>query len=662
MASACEQEVVAGVFNVNDAQEHVYAFMREIRRLPKDKSAKPFLDVNEDGMLDSEARSALERLKIRLRNYLPGNIYNYEASWADGAITQEHLEKLCEDAYKALEGTILKEMELMKKVDPIQEEQEIHEAFGRERVKHFIGRKNYLNTIGEYIQEGNKQTLVVYGLPGSGKTALLSQAMLDLQRSHSDETIITRFIGATPGSSDDLLLLQSLCHQINSAYGIQESTIPSDYESLVKIFYERLSLATPNKKLIIFIDALDQLYQRNPARNLSWIPPELPVNVRLVVSSLPGECFTVLKSKLYASKLVELEPMPVGDGRVLLDLWLKDAGRTLQKTQRNMVLNGFESCRLPLYLRLAFEEAHKWKSYDIPATLSEDIPGIIRNLFARLFLEANHGKLLVARSLSYLAAAKNGLAEDEMLDVLSVDHEIMTDFRRRFPKSPDVDILPVAVWSRLYFDLEPYLAQLSFDNTSLLGFYHRELCEVVETDHMDDGNRKRCHIGLARYFANQPLYSGPEQLPNLRKLSELPYQQAHGQQWDDLEITLTDMKFLYSKICATTPHFLIEDYEEGLRTGYKSESLDFIMKAIRRSAHTLSEDPSQLAGQIVHRLMSSNISNVEKLVEQALKWDDVPWLCPLISSVTPANASLLKTLTGHVDGIGRLALFESLGS
>jgi WD40 repeat protein len=656
MASACEQEIEAGAFNVKDAHDHVYAFIREIRGLPEDQRAKHFVDIDENGLLEREARSALEQLRIRMRNYLPGNVYKYHANWENGTITYDHLEQLCEDVYETLKSVILKELEKVKNVDPIQEEQADHEAFGRERTQHFIGRKSFLTAIGKYIQEGNREPLVAYGSTGSGKTALLAKAMLEAQSFHSDANIIARFIGATPGSSDVLLLLQGLCRQISRAYGIEESTIPNDYQRLIGVFHDLLSSASSGKKLVIFIDALNQLYQRSPAENLSWLPPELPINVRLVVTTLPGEYLTILQSKLSPSLLLELEPMPLSEAQVLLDLWLKDAGRTLQEAQQNVILRGFESCGLPLYLRLAYEEARKWRSFDSPDNLNPGIRGIIRKLFARHSLEANHGKIFLTRSLSYLAASKNGLAEDEMLDILSTDKEIMNDFRRRFPNSPEADRLPVAVWSRLYADLEPHLVQLTADGTSLLNFYHPELRSVVETDFLINENKKECHFALARYFVNQLLKLGQEKFINLRKLSELPFQQAHGQRWEDFETTLTDLEFLYSKICTAMPHFLIDDYEEGFRAGYKSESLDIIVHAIRRSAHILSEDPTQLAGQIVSRLMFSDLPNVQKLVEQARKWNEAPWLRPLKLSDTQSSGSLLGTLTGHTDGVSRLAI------
>ncbi len=314
-------------------------------------------------------------------------------------------------------------------------------------------------------------------------------------------------------------------------------------------------------------EAQTQLSDAEGARSLVWLPSELPEHVRLVVSTLPGECLSALENKLPGDSLVELEPMPLEEGKELLNVWLKEAvpRRTLQEHQRKEVLTKFARSAqkegsdgqggLPLYLKLAFEEGRQWKSYT-PATetvLSEDIPGVIReNLFARLASPANHGHLLVERSLAYLAAGKNGLSEDEVLDVLSNDVDVLADFKRRAPKSPDVDRLPVVIWSRLYFDLEPYLTERSADGAALLAFYHRQLGEVVkaeETNYLSGGKKLARHRHLADYFDKQPLEIGRADgaLPNLRKLSELPYQQTKGELWKQLHDTLTDFRFLETK-------------------------------------------------------------------------------------------------------------------
>jgi hypothetical protein len=58
--------------------------------------------------------------------------------------------------------------------------------------------------------------------------------------------------------------------------------------------------------------------------------------------------------------------------------------------------------------------------------------------------------MLISRALGYLAVARNGFSEDELLDVLSSDTDVLTDFRRRFWKSPPVDRLPDIIWSRVF--------------------------------------------------------------------------------------------------------------------------------------------------------------------------------------------------------------------
>ena len=302
------------------------------------------------------------------------------------------------------------------------------------------------------------------------------------------------------------------------------------------------------------------------ARSLGWLPRELPPHVHLVVSTLPGECLNNLAGKVPLENFLELKPMPAGEGEAVLDGWLREAGRRLQPEQKETIMAGFRACGLPLYLKLAFEEARLWKSYDPAPTLSPDIQGMIRGLFSRLSADSNHGAVLVSRSLAYLAAAKNGLSEDELLDVLSLDGEVITDFYRRSPKSPRVDRLPPVIWSRLYFDLEPYLAERSADGTSLLSFYHAQVSAVIFQEFLQE--KEKHHHLLAEYFTAQPLaYTlGGVEKPNLRKLSELPWQQFHAGEGMGLIQTVTNFRFMEGKLAAFGPFSLMEDYKltEGI--------------------------------------------------------------------------------------------------
>ncbi|MBN2199095.1 MAG: hypothetical protein JW747_04525, partial [Candidatus Aminicenantes bacterium] len=130
------------------------------------------------------------------------------------------------------------------------------------------------------------------------------------------------------------------------------------------------------------------------------------------------------------------------------------------------------------------------------------------------------------------------------------DADVVGDFLRRSPRSPLVDRLPVVVWSRLYFDLEPYLIERSADGASLMAFYHpTTIGSEVRRAFLSGEDKTARHRLLAEYFRNQALIQEKDgqKVPNLRKLSELPYQQTEGELWDAIYETLTDFEFLEAK-------------------------------------------------------------------------------------------------------------------
>jgi hypothetical protein len=560
--SATEQEIHRGALGAPDAHEHVFCFFRRIVGVPTDGSAGDFYDTR------PEDHSDLEALKVELdAHLLSGNVTGYEAQWATSDVSDAHLDGLSDAVESKLWGVISAQLAAMEH-EQLAREVAAHRDFGEDRARQFTGRVAILNRLCEYARSGADHPLVVYGVSGSGKSALMAEAAT-LAGGGDPDAVVVRFIGATPESSDIRRLLDGLCREVSRRYGADEATIPADYRELVEEFPNRLALASADRPLVIFLDALDQLSDAENARSLVWLPRDLPEHVRIVVSTLtePPECLQVLQAKLPTDHLVELEPMIREEGAELLDKWLADSHRRLQADQRDEVLDKFNQSGLPLYLKFAFEEARRWHEYD-PAdrtTLTSGIPGIIReNLFARLAADENHGAVMVARSLAYLAAGKNGISEDEMLKVLSASAEVLEEFARRSPESPQFDQLPVVVWSRFYLDLAPYLNTRSADNAALLGFYHRQLREVVEADYLAGEEGRTRHRELARFFADQPfdIEAGTETAPNLRRLSELPYQQTCGELWDDVFGTLTDFEFLEKK----AQHVGVIDNGDGTNT------------------------------------------------------------------------------------------------
>jgi hypothetical protein len=152
-----------------------------------------------------------------------------------------------------------------------------------------------------------------------------------------------------------------------------------------------------------------------------------------------------------------------------------------------------------------------------------------------------------------LGFARNGLSEDEMLDLLSADKDALADIKRLSPDSPAIEPklpFPVVLSSPLFFDLNPYLTERNVDGTNLIGFYHRQLDEVVKSMYLQGNEKLARHRALAEYFKGQSVVNGI--VPNLRKLAEQPFQQTEGEQWDDLMSKQTTCRYPFSQCKALT--------------------------------------------------------------------------------------------------------------
>ena len=588
-ASATEQEIVKGAMNTPDAREHVYGFFRDFKRLLQGEQAAYFVDLEPNNKLDRIAHEHQGNLKKRLRALLPGNTYDYEVRWTGHATTKKHIKSLCDDVHGALWSIISKEVAVLGGADSLEKEIADHEAFRNERAQHFIGRDSVRRSILEYTSAHGGCPLCIYGLGGSGKSALLSHALSEIKNANPRTNLIFRFIGATPSSSNGRSLLEGLCRQITRSYQGDETTIPTEYKQLVEDFPKRLSLATAEMPLVLVLDALDQLSDVENARNLAWLPAGFPEHVHLIVSTLQtSECLTALQKKLPSSNLLELSALTPIEGEGILDLLLKTSDRVLRPFQRLSLLSNLQECGLPLYLKLAFEQARRWKSYDKSIKLSRDIHGVIHDLFERLSSEMNHGRIMTGHSLGYISAAKNGLTEDELMDVLSSDNEVTKDFIRRSPRSPKTRRLPAIVWSRLYFDLKSYLTERSADNTSLIAFFHREFGATVADTFLVGDLKLSYHRHLAKYFEKQSLETDQDgnRVINLRKLSELLFHQMRGETWKELVHTLCNFQFIKTKCEAGMTYEFFEELTQSYdllkkaRPGFEKRLLKSMIKLI----------------------------------------------------------------------------------
>jgi len=526
-ASATHQEILQGLGATHEDRRHMFAFCREV----------PDKDCDHD----------LAGLRSFLGTQLPaGNLLFYSPG---------DPERLCRDVERTLRAVIESESAGFESRPALALEMEAHDAFARERALVF-GREEVLDTITEYVRAGEERPLVLHGPSGSGKSAVMAQASERARAALPSSVVIRRFIGASPESSSGLTLLRSLSQQIGDAYGTA-GELPVDFNSVANVFRERLAWATSDRPLVVFVDALDQLGKDDPASSFAWLGGALPAHCRIVVST------TDLVPALNECRLLKLEGLPQADAATAIDHWLAAVRRLLQPAQRERLLAAFTRCGLPLYLKLAFEEARGWASYLAPGEclLGEGVEGVIDTLLNRLSLEANHGPLLVGRGLGYLAAARYGLTEDEMLDVLSADEDVWRDFAERSHHTPPERRLPVIVWSRLFLDLEPYLAERSAPGGTVASFYHRQLAAEAAGRFLSGEQRRKRHQALAEYFSAQPhWFDAGKSRANARKTVELIHHQLGAEEMSEASATLTDIQFVAAKCSVGLVFDLQSDY------------------------------------------------------------------------------------------------------
>lgn len=550
--SASEQEIALGALSQEDARDHVFCFLRTVEGLPAD-AGPPLREA------DADAAERVQRLREQLSEALPGNVHEYTDRWTGDGLAGDHLDGLCADVERRLGEVIDAELERRERDGPVVLEARAHAAFAEERAQHFTGREDVLARIREYVTGDERVVLGVAGGAGAGKSALMARAAHEAGEALPGAVLVTRFIGTTAASTDLVSLLQGLCREVAAAYGTPDLAPSADWETVAGTLALWLSVATEDRPLVIFLDALDQLARTEDAQWLAWLPFDLPPHVRLVVSAAPGDSQWVLRASLRPHQILDLPPMTIDEGAAMLDRMLLASGRTLQPNQRAAVLSGFAAVGSPLYLRLAAEEARRWRSQTTPPVLGASVAALVhQNLLKRLEARSQHGPLLVERALGLLAASRHGLSEDELVDVLGADPDVLADFNRRSPYSPDSEELPVAVWSRLLSDLAPYLGERLADGAALLVFFHRELGAAARDRYLSAERGRERHRALARHFAGTR--------HELRRLAELPYQQTHGELWEELVATLSDFRFLEDKASAPGGvYLLLEDLRYALR-------------------------------------------------------------------------------------------------
>ena len=512
--SATEHEVINGILKYKDLtpfqeklkkndpsyelrdEQNIYGYIRDIKTIQDDKYISKFKDTNpidannfKDKLKNSILKENLLEVEANLINLSTDEI-NGSLNYSYEAIENEEDSNFVKTMIEFLKRSI---DNFAAKDDYSQEEIESYEQkrFKDDKLKLFIGREKPLNIIDDYINDNNTQALIIYGVSGLGKSALMAKAIENSINSYKDKKIIYRFVGSIYTLNDSISLLISILKELGIEENIRTIIDETGQEKPedIKLFFARVSshLQSIKEDTVIFIDAIDQLTNED---EFIWLPITLPQNLKIIITALEDKNYiddsTYFKNlQTKTSNLYKLEPFT--NSKKLIESILKRYNRTIQPHQLNYLQNIYKDINTPLHLIIAAQELRYWRS----TTPTKDIDPkgqalavsqkeIVSKYIDNLTNLYHHDKEFVQRVFSYIYLS-DGLSEAEILEIISQDKKLIEKLTPSTYHTNTTNQLPIAIWARLHTQIKEFLKLEPKDGVDTMQFFHREFNDAISS-------------------------------------------------------------------------------------------------------------------------------------------------------------------------------------
>ncbi|XP_054845628.1 uncharacterized protein LOC129336525 [Eublepharis macularius] len=709
LKTVLQQEVDHGFQVQGSCEDHCHCFKRNITDLQCNLSsnqASQDIDIHPQkpeinkGKQDTH-KDFVESIHSRLRHT---NVYTKNISWGKDGITPAsnrshayYLECLCNDFQKIVINQFKRmssskdfpeRLHARKQVFKTHNEEEIleHIQYCQALVKRMIGRETFLSELKNLVTSLNRRLTVICGEAGCGKSALTAKAAtLAPNWISGNLRVIIRFIGITGESRNVRLILLSLCCQIADIYNVSVN-LSKDLEALVEEFLSLLEFATPDKPLLICLDGLDELSEEYDA-DLSWIPTELPKNVYFIASICTESgfsCLQELEKRTVKESILQIPPLTCGEINEIISSWLEKDCRRLCGHQRDLLMEACTACPLPLYVSCAYKESCLWTSFspETEVCLPQNIPDLYTQTLDRM--EKFHGGQVLKSMAAYVTLSRNGITQEELLDLMSMDEGVIQEIAKF--QNVSVSAFPLVLWLKLLDDLGEHLREQRSDNSYVFSWAHSALKRVCLKRYLKtQDSQVSLHATLADYYLGrishdlrkqrvmstfQPLAwvlkkeSTSNYTFNVRKLLGTPY---HLIKAKNISVLIKECLFNYEFLLHKSQALSIITVEEDLKAAISTErtlpDLTLLSEVLQLSRKVLLQDPCQMASQFIGRL--HHIVAADKpvapgdpkkylylpaLLSQCQK-SSIPVLVPSTSCLIPPGGLLCHLLTGHLDRI-----------
>jgi WD40 repeat protein len=137
-------------------------------------------------------------------------------------------------------------------------------------------------------------------------------------------------------------------------------------------------------------------------------------------------------------------------------------------------------------------------------------------------------------------------------------------------------------------------------------------------------------------------------------LGNLPVHLAEASRTDDLRRLLLNYGWLQSKLDRLGINALLSDF--GLGQAADDDATWRLGRALQQAAYVLTQDPSQLAAQLLGRLLDDDDDRIRNLLQTEVRQQARrPCLLPQTASLRQSRY-MLRVLAGHIDGVKGVAI------
>ena len=313
---------------------------------------------------------------------------------------------------------------------------------------------------------------------------------------------MVRFLGTTASSSEITQMLYTVCHQMSLALGQPLQPIPKTFKAVQTAFFNILDNFPSDKNLVILLDALHNMEDKQNGQSLQWLPKILKENVKIVISTLPEVRGILEKLQTLIEgdeHFVEVLPLVPAECFGILQEMLETTGKCLSPEQQQIAQKAFQSCGLPLYVKLIYRDVKDWKSYSAikPNSIPRSVKEYINSMFNKL--EQSFGKVLVSHSMAYLTASVTGLSDLEMEDILSLDNEVLNEIYG--DNGTAMYRSPPAYWLALKHNISDFLMRRECEGVTVNFWNHNQFAEITRDRYLQDKPKQiYIHSILADYF------------------------------------------------------------------------------------------------------------------------------------------------------------------